>query len=87
MNLTGGTYYYRVQAFNATTTSAFSNVDSVRIGGGSNSVVIDHSAGFASNSDLTVNGSASSSPSRPARPKRWPGSPTGGRVRGQHLHE
>jgi hypothetical protein len=58
-SLTGGTYYYRVQAFNATTTSAFSNVDSARIGGGSNPVVIDHSAGFASHGDLTANGSAS----------------------------
>jgi hypothetical protein len=56
--LTGGTYYYRVQAFNAKTTSAFSNVDSVLIGGGSNTVVINHSAGFASNGDLTANGSA-----------------------------
>jgi hypothetical protein len=57
-SLTGGVYYYRVQAFNASTMSAFSNVDSVLIGGGTNPVVINESAGFANNSGLTASGSA-----------------------------
>jgi hypothetical protein len=55
--LKGGIYYYRVQAFNDTTTSAFSNVDSVLIGAGDNLSVIDYSGGFASHSDITANGS------------------------------
>jgi hypothetical protein len=57
--LEGGTYYYRVRAFNNQGASAYSNVDSVRIGGGDNPTSIDHSGGFANNSDLTRNGSAS----------------------------
>ena len=55
--LRGGTYFYRVQAYNATTTSAFTNVDSVLVGGGTSPAVVDHSTGFASNFDLTANGS------------------------------
>jgi hypothetical protein len=56
--LGGGTYFYRVQAFNAKTTSAFSNVDSVLIGGGDNPLVLDQSGGFASHGGLTANGNA-----------------------------
>jgi hypothetical protein len=56
--LTGGTYFYRVQAFNATTVSAFSNTDGVLLGGGDNTATLDDSAGFANHGNLTANGSA-----------------------------
>jgi hypothetical protein len=50
--LTAGTaYYYRVRASNSAGDSVYSNVDSVRFG----AVAVDHSGGFASNSDLTAN--------------------------------
>ena len=53
-----GTFYYRVRAFNANGNSAYSNVDSVRVGLSGQIVTVDHSAGFASHADLTANGSA-----------------------------
>jgi Bacterial lectin/Fibronectin type III domain len=56
--LGAGTYAYRVAAFNAQGTSDFSNVDSVLVGTPGQTVTIDHSAGFASNADITANGSA-----------------------------
>ncbi len=58
VKLQGGTYAYRVRAFNANGNSAYSNVDSVLIGGGDHPTIVDHSAGFASHTDLTANGSA-----------------------------
>ena len=56
MNVTPpGTYTYRVTAFNSNPNdSAVSNVVSIT----NAPVVIDHSAGFASHSDLTINGNA-----------------------------
>src|SRR5262249_20739323 len=57
--LPGGTYFYRVRSFNAQGNSLYSNVDSVRIGGGDQPTPIDHSAGVARNSHLTKNGSVS----------------------------
>ncbi len=57
--LRGGTYFYRVRSFNARGNSGPSNVASLVLGGGDNGVAIDHSAGFASHSELTSNGSAS----------------------------
>ncbi len=57
--LPGGTYFYRVRAFDdAGNLSAPLNVASVVIGGGDNPAAFDHSAGFASHSDITTNGSA-----------------------------
>jgi hypothetical protein len=56
--LGAGTYSYRVLAFNALGNSAFSNVDSVLVGTPGQTVTVNHSAGFANNSDLTANGSA-----------------------------
>ena len=58
-SLAGGTYFYRVRAFDAAgVLSAPLNVASVVIGGGDNPAAFDHSAGFASHSDITSNGSA-----------------------------
>jgi hypothetical protein len=57
--LAGGTYFYRVRAFDAAgVVSAPLNIASVVIGGGDNPAAFDHSAGFAAHSDLTSNGSA-----------------------------
>jgi hypothetical protein len=53
-----GTYFYRVSAFNANGSSAFTNVDGVIVGTPGQSTTVDHSAGFASNGDLTANGNA-----------------------------
>jgi hypothetical protein len=47
----GGTYFYRVRAFDAYGEAPYSNVDSVRF-----TAVIDHHAGFADHADLTANG-------------------------------
>jgi hypothetical protein len=48
----GGTYFYRVRAFNATGDSPYSNVDSAQL------APIDHlSDAFANHDDLTANGS------------------------------
>jgi fibronectin type 3 domain-containing protein len=52
-NLPPGNYYYRVRAFNAVGNSSYSNVVNVVIG--PISTFTDHSAGFASHSDLTAN--------------------------------
>jgi hypothetical protein len=54
-----GTYFYRVLAFNANGSSAFTNTDGVLVGTPGQTVTVDHSAGFASHGDLTANGSAS----------------------------
>jgi hypothetical protein len=57
--LGGGTYYYRVRAFDSSQRlSAPLNVASVVIGGGDNAAAFGHSAGFANHSDLTAIGSA-----------------------------
>ena len=57
--LVGGTYFYRVRAFDAAgVLSAPLNVASIVIGGGDNPAAFDHSAGFGSHSDITSNGSA-----------------------------
>jgi hypothetical protein len=56
--LVAGTYYYKVRAFNANGESNFTNVDSVIVGAPRSTVTVDHSGGFASNGDLTANGSA-----------------------------
>jgi len=57
--LVSGTYFYRVRAFDAAgVLSAPLNIASVVIGGGDNPATFDHSAGFASHSDMTSNGSA-----------------------------
>jgi hypothetical protein len=61
--VTGGTYYYRVQAYSGTGTSPYSNVDSVKVGAG---LLIDHSDGFAAPSDVTKNGSATFTPNTDA---------------------
>jgi hypothetical protein len=61
--LARGTYYYRVKSFNAIGTSQISNIDSVLVTGEEQRVMIDHSAGFASHTDLTQNG-ATFSPDR-----------------------
>jgi hypothetical protein len=54
-----GTYYYRVKAFaTGLADSAYSNVDSVTFVQPGSTLTIDHSGGFASNGDLTANGSA-----------------------------
>jgi len=50
--LARGTYFYRVQAFGATGDSSPSNTARATIG----PLSIDHSTGFANNSDLTANG-------------------------------
>jgi hypothetical protein len=50
--LARGTYFYRVQAFGAGGDFSFSNTAAPTIG----PLSIDHSTGFASNSDLTANG-------------------------------
>jgi hypothetical protein len=57
-----GTFYYRVRAFNANGNSAYTNVDSVRIGTPGQAVLVDHSGGFVSHGDLTANGVATFSP-------------------------
>jgi hypothetical protein len=57
-----GTYFYKVRAFNANGDSNFTNVDSVITGTPGATVMVDHSGGFASNSDLTANGSATFTP-------------------------
>jgi hypothetical protein len=55
----GSAYYYRVRAFDSNQRlSAPLNIASVVIGGGDNPAAFDHSAGFASHSDLTANGTA-----------------------------
>ena len=55
----GGTSYYRVRALDSSQrVSAPLNVAAVVIGGGDHSAAFDHSAGFASHSDVTTNGSA-----------------------------
>jgi hypothetical protein len=56
--LGAGTYYYQVFAFNAQGSSNPSNTDSVIIGAPAAAVTVDHSAGFAGASGLTLNGSA-----------------------------
>ncbi len=57
--LEGATYFYRVRAFDSSQrSSAPLNVAAMVIGGGDQSAAFDHSAGFASHSDLTSNGSA-----------------------------
>jgi hypothetical protein len=53
-----GTFYYRVYAFNANGNSLLSNVDSVLLGAPRETTTVDHSGGFTSHGDLTVNGSA-----------------------------
>jgi hypothetical protein len=53
-----GTYFYKVLAFNAGGSSAFTNVDGVVVGTPGQTATVDHSAGFASNSDMTANGNA-----------------------------
>jgi len=57
--LVGGTYFYRVRAIDGKPVlSTPLNVASVVIGGGDNPAAFDHSAGFASHSDLSANGTA-----------------------------
>jgi hypothetical protein len=51
--LAPGFYFYRVRAYNGQGTSAPSNTAIATVGG--NSVLIDHSDGFASNADLAAN--------------------------------
>jgi hypothetical protein len=58
LKLHPGTYFYRVYAFNGNGNSLFSNVDSVLLGAPRETTTVDHSGGFASNGDLTANGSA-----------------------------
>jgi hypothetical protein len=53
--LSPNVYYYEVEAFDQSGGMYFSNVVQVTVG---EPVVIDHSSGFASHSDLTANGSA-----------------------------
>jgi hypothetical protein len=53
--LAPGVYYYQVEGFNQNSQTAFSNIVRDTVG---EPVVIDHSAGFTNNSDLTANGSA-----------------------------
>jgi hypothetical protein len=60
MGVANGTYYYRVKAFAAgLADSAYSNVDSVKFLKPGTTLTIDHSAGFASHSDLSTSGSTS----------------------------
>jgi hypothetical protein len=60
--LGAGTYFYKVRAFNANGESNFTNVDSVITGTPGATVAVDHSGGFASNGDLTANGSTTFTP-------------------------
>src|SRR5262249_45931079 len=61
-----GTFFYRVRAFNANGFSSYTNVDSVRIGTPGQTVLLDHSGGFASHGDLTSAGVATFSPNADA---------------------
>src|SRR5262249_15474776 len=57
--LSPNVYFYQVKAFDQFGNTTFSNIVRVTVG---EPVVIDHSAGFASNGDLKANGSATFSP-------------------------
>jgi hypothetical protein len=57
-NVGAGTFFYRIRAFNANGSSAYSNVDSVLLGQPGQTVTVNHSDGFDNHGDLTDNGSA-----------------------------